>query len=151
MISWEEAEDLFQSALARVLEKEPIKDGNKDPEEIRKIIYGYLKFIIQEWWRDEVIKKRASKREEPPSESDFPPVSNDTAESIYSDAWDAMTDKERIVFELYYLNNNTQSMVKDEMGCSIGTINSMLKQIHDKFYTIYEKYSEVYYGTRQFR
>lgn len=149
MISKQEAEDLFQSTLARVIEKETIEGClSKNPEEVRMIIFGYLKNIIREWWRDEVMNKHKTEKDAFHVDINNLTTSSNLAGIIYKDAFEKLTSKEQIAFELYYLDKNTQTAVKNKMDLSIGTVNSILQEIQNKFYEIFEKHCEVYYGTR---
>ena len=46
---------------------------------------------------------------------------------------DRLTDQERVIFELHYLDGATQARTADLLGLSLGTVNSRLQSIRGKY------------------
>jgi len=133
-IPLEDAEDIFQTTLQRVIVKEGDSENFlRDPEEARKILFGYLRNVIREWWRSEVIRRHKPEHDDITDKEGVLAVPQDQAERILNAMWDKLTEQERVVFELHYLDGATQARVGDLLGLSLGTVNSRLQSIRTKY------------------
>ena len=142
-ISWQEAEDIFQDVLQRVIVKE---GGNenflRDTEEARKILFGYLRNIIREWFRTEVVRRHKPEHDDIADKEGVLAVPQDHAERILNTMWDKLTEEERVIFDLHYLDGATQARVGDLLGISLGTVNGRLQTIRAKYADIREQVAQ---------
>ncbi|MCB2230296.1 sigma-70 family RNA polymerase sigma factor [bacterium] len=149
-LPFQEAEDIFGATLERVLVKETLPGlEKKDPEEVRKIIFGYLFNVIREWWRGEL---RHPSGDDVDSMTYVPnelTVTQDIKERVFNDAWRAFDDEERLVFQMCYLDGLTQFEVASRMNWAIGRVNARLQSARRKFYDILARVSEGNYASPQ--
>lgn len=142
-ISLEEAEDLFQSTIERVLDKESESEAfRRDPEEARKILFGYLRNVIREWWRNDVVRRKRQQHQGIEPLKEFLSVPPDLATRVYNRALDEMDETDRVIFELYYLERKTQTDVAKTLGLSLGSVNGRTQFINAKFHEIQLSVSE---------
>ena len=133
-IPWQDAEDIFQDALALVF----VKEGNnenflRDPEEARKILFGFLRNVIRDWWKREVLRRHQLEHEDIDDHENKLGVDPVLAERILNRMWDKLNDQERVIFELHYLDGATQARVGDLLNLSLGTVNARLQSIRGKY------------------
>lgn len=142
----QDAEDIFQEALVRVMKKETLDKLVQMPAiEVRKIIFGYVRNIIREWLRGEIRRHpKKDHKDSDPAAAD-PAIPPDIASHLFNSAWEILDDEERTVFELYYLGDNTQAAIADVLDCAIGRVNAICRRVESKFYSMYERICEEYH------
>ena len=147
-LSLEEAEDLFSTTLSRVVEKEADSEAfNRDPEEARKILFGYLNNVVREWYRSDVVRRKKKLHEGLEPLAEHLSVPDDLAELVYRRALTELDDRDRRIFELCYLDGQTQTDVAQELGISLGTVNARSQHIR----TVFEQVQMTVYEERRTR
>lgn len=142
-VSREEAEDIFQTALLRAFEKKVFADAfGRSPEESQKILFGFVKNVIREWWRNDAIRRHRLQLETLEDERDIPAVPPDMVERFVRCVWAELDEQERLIFKLHYLEDKTQTEIKDKLDISIGTVHNRLKRIRARFYETRESMRE---------
>lgn len=133
-ISWQDAEDIFQDTINRVFVNEGSNENFlRDPEEARKILFGYLRNVIREWWKREVVRRHQPEHDDIEDHEGALAVTPIQAEQILNRMWDKLTEQERVIFELHYLDGATQARVGELLSVSLGTTNARLQSIREKY------------------
>lgn len=138
VISLQEAEDLFQQALLRILTKvSPAELESKEPNEIAKMIFGgYLPNIIREWLRDIRGEQPTASIDDEDQYTLLPNVNIDQSERVYSEAWKSFSVDESEVFRRYFIEGEKQAAIAESMQRSIGSINKLVQSSQHLFVEI---------------
>ncbi|GAA0449889.1 DNA-directed RNA polymerase sigma-70 factor [Actinoplanes capillaceus] len=116
------AEDLVQSALARVLRHwRKVRDG--DPESyVRRTMYH----LQMSWWRRRRVPERLAAV--PPDRGGPDPHRTTALRMTLDQALDGLSPRQRAVLVLRYYEDMTEGQAAAMLGCSVGTVK---RHTHD--------------------
>ncbi|GII20677.1 SigE family RNA polymerase sigma factor [Planosporangium mesophilum] len=116
------AEDLLQSALARVL-RHWRRVRAQDPEAyVRRTMYH----LQMSWWRRRRVAERLAA--EPPERSGGDPYPGAVLRISLDDALVRLTARQRTVLVLRFYEDLSEAQVAEALGCSLGTVK---RHAHD--------------------